>query len=326
MLSEMEAKRISVIMPTYNPGEYLTDAVESVLSQGLPGDMELIVVDDGSEERAVLDRVRAKWGGEQGVRFVTVDHGGQSHARNEGLKHCRGEYVCFCDDDDAYHPRALRKLLDIAVETGAEVVQGGVSKRKTALSLKGKVRIMTGRQALKRCLHQTDRVSASPWSKLIRKDLLESSEGFPEGKLYEDLALIPRLMGRSSKVAVCKATLYYYRQREGSSLHVFSSRRFDVLDITAGFEREFEGDADVLPAARDRCFSAACNILLLYLRNNRGMDYATLKSDAVVQRCLKIINSRRRGVLLGSGVRAKNRMGAAASYLGFPLFYAISRL
>ena len=93
---------ISVIIPTYNYGHYVTEAVESVLAQTYGG-YEIVVVDDGS-----TDDTRARLAGYgDRIRYVYQDNQGLSAARNTGIRHARGGWIALLDSDDAWHPRKL---------------------------------------------------------------------------------------------------------------------------------------------------------------------------------------------------------------------------
>jgi glycosyltransferase involved in cell wall biosynthesis len=92
---------VSVIIPCYQQGRFLADAIESVLTQTHPNH-EIIVVDDGSTDET----------GEVARRFpqahyIRKANGGAGSARNAGLKVSRGDYLVFLDADDWLVPRAL---------------------------------------------------------------------------------------------------------------------------------------------------------------------------------------------------------------------------
>jgi GT2 family glycosyltransferase len=94
--------RVSVIIPTYNNGAYLGQAIESVLQQDY-ADYEIVVVDDGStdETQDLLVRYDAA------IHAVRQEHAGVSQARNRGLQLARGEYIVFLDGDDLLLPSKL---------------------------------------------------------------------------------------------------------------------------------------------------------------------------------------------------------------------------
>lgn len=98
---------VSVIIPAYNQGHFLAEAVNSVLAQTYPH-VEIIVVDDGStDDTAVVARSFT----DPRVRYVYKQNGGLSSARNEGLRHAQGQYISYLDSDDCFLPEKLAMLV-----------------------------------------------------------------------------------------------------------------------------------------------------------------------------------------------------------------------
>jgi len=124
--------KVSVVVPVYNPGEYLRACVRSLLRQTMPADdLEVVFVDDGSTDGspAYLDELAAEHA------HVTVIHqpnsGWPGQPRNVGLAAATGEYVFFCDHDDWFEHDALQRLYDFAAEHQSDVVlpkMGGVDR------------------------------------------------------------------------------------------------------------------------------------------------------------------------------------------------------
>src|SRR5271156_2034659 len=102
----MSRPAVSVIIPTYNYGRFVTEAVDSVLAQSYT-DHEVIVVDDGS----VDDTPERMQPYAERVRYLRQPNQGPSAARNNGIEAARGEYVAFLDADDLWHPRKLEAQL-----------------------------------------------------------------------------------------------------------------------------------------------------------------------------------------------------------------------
>ncbi len=117
---------VSVIIPAYNSGRYLDEAVQSVITQTFT-DWECIVVDDGSTED--LSRVEKL---DPRVRLIRQRNSGTQAARNNGILSSGGEFIAFLDHDDFWLPTklekqmaALRASTDIAFcHTGFDVVDG----------------------------------------------------------------------------------------------------------------------------------------------------------------------------------------------------------
>ena len=98
---------VSVILPTYNRGWILTEAIDSVLAQDYK-DYELIVVDDGSTDntREILDAYG------QDIIVLRQANKGVSAARNRGIAEAGGQLVAFLDSDDLWLPRKLSWQVD----------------------------------------------------------------------------------------------------------------------------------------------------------------------------------------------------------------------
>jgi GT2 family glycosyltransferase/peptidoglycan/xylan/chitin deacetylase (PgdA/CDA1 family) len=101
--------KVSVIIPCFNLGEYLDEAVDSVLRQTYR-DLEILVVDDGSTDpstRRLLDDYRR-----DKTRVFRRPHRGVTHARNFGIGVATGEYLCFLDADDRLTARCLERTTE----------------------------------------------------------------------------------------------------------------------------------------------------------------------------------------------------------------------
>lgn len=99
----MMAPRVSVLIPTYNCGQFLGQALDSVLAQTFT-DFEIIVVDDGS-----TDNTAEVVAGYPQVKYIPREHGGVSVTRNAAVAEATGEFVVFLDADDMWVPEKLAK-------------------------------------------------------------------------------------------------------------------------------------------------------------------------------------------------------------------------
>ncbi|HET6890386.1 MAG TPA: glycosyltransferase family A protein [Pyrinomonadaceae bacterium] len=99
-------KSVSIVIPTYNYGRFIVDAIRSVLDQTRPAS-EIIVVDDGSTDETAA--VVSAFGDR--VRYIRQDNAGVCAARNRGVSESTGELVAFLDADDTWEPTNLEKQL-----------------------------------------------------------------------------------------------------------------------------------------------------------------------------------------------------------------------
>jgi glycosyltransferase involved in cell wall biosynthesis len=105
-----EEKLVSVIIPAYNPGPYLREAVTSVLGQTY-GNWELVVVDDGSTED-ISNQIPK----DRRIELVRQSNMGLSMARNAGIMKSRGGLVAFLDADDVWLPEKLQRQMKVLEE------------------------------------------------------------------------------------------------------------------------------------------------------------------------------------------------------------------
>jgi len=100
---------VTVLIDCFNQGDFITDAIRSVLAQDFPGEqMEILVVDDGSTDDTP-ERV-AKFGGD--VRYCYKPNGGQASALNFGFQQARGKVIAFLDGDDVWLPGKLSRVAE----------------------------------------------------------------------------------------------------------------------------------------------------------------------------------------------------------------------
>jgi glycosyltransferase involved in cell wall biosynthesis len=115
----MDNIKISVIMPIYNAGEYLSRAIGDLLSQSFT-DIELICVDDGSTDNSDTI-IRSFMRKDSRVKMITQRNGGPSIARNAGLAEAVGDYIIFLDADDFYEKNLLSSLYEVAERDNLDV-------------------------------------------------------------------------------------------------------------------------------------------------------------------------------------------------------------
>ena len=159
--------------------------------------------------------------------------GGLSAARNAGLDAARGAWIGFVDSDDYIAPEMYEVLYQAVQSTGAdlalcdyaEVDEAGVPCQSMHVRLEKKV--FAGQDLLK---NATDSMIQPAWNKLYRRAVFAHLR-YPEGKLNEDLFLIPEVCLQIQKAVVVPKALYYYVQRGGSIMSGNKTlRHFDAAE------------------------------------------------------------------------------------------------
>ena len=294
-------------------------------------------MDDGSSDRSgnILqdfkelcekndtDAIRRK------VRIFTTPNLGVAAARNLALSKAEGQFVAFLDSDDILPEYALDYLLDLCLANNADIATGPTisfndnppslekALRKCGKALKKsetkKVRIISGAEAVEESLYQRTNLNSSLWAKVFRRSILKDMEMIP-GEIYEDLDYFYRVAFNAGSVVIGELPVYLYRQRDGSIIHSFSPRRLDVLTVTERMNSILaEVAPSLLPAARDRRFSANFNMLQLITQNEAA--------GAINKEDLELFKQKKKEIhqflsrhaseeLKNSKARFKNRLGA----------------
>ncbi len=110
---------VSVIIPTYNRSHLFEQAVTSVLQQTW-NDLEILLVDDGSEDATLAQARRIK---DPRLRILSQENKGVSAARNLGIAHAKGRYIALLDSDDRWLPTKLQRQLEFMHEGGFHISQ-----------------------------------------------------------------------------------------------------------------------------------------------------------------------------------------------------------
>lgn len=110
-MAKAKEYKVSVIAAVYNVEEYLEEMIESIIAQTIGFEnVQLILVDDGSKDSSgnICDKYAMQY--PDNILVVHKENGGVSSARNEGLKHIKGEYINFTDADDMLEDNALELM------------------------------------------------------------------------------------------------------------------------------------------------------------------------------------------------------------------------
>ena len=100
---------VSIVMPSYNTAEYITESIKSVLAQTYTN-WELIIVDDCSTDNT--DIIVNAFLSDTRIRYIKNDkNSGAAVSRNRALREAKGKWIAFLDSDDLWHPQKLEKQI-----------------------------------------------------------------------------------------------------------------------------------------------------------------------------------------------------------------------
>lgn len=212
--------KVSVIMPVYNAGEYLSRAISDVLSQTLT-ELELICVDDGSTDNSpkIIKDFAAK---DKRVKVIREKNAGPAVARNSGLKSAKGRYVIFLDADDFYEKNLLMELYDTAERDNLDVAVTKFdiyNEERNAFSnpteeLHGNIFVPGG--VTSKNEHPDYILSSTTgyaWNKLFRASFLKAKALVfdPELYVFEDVCFVSSALALAERVGRIDGNLIHHR-------------------------------------------------------------------------------------------------------------------
>ena len=243
----MENELISIIVPIYNVENYLRQCLESISEQTYKN-FECIMVNDGSTDSS--QQIAEEYLVDSRFKLINQSSKGLSGARNTGISHIREEstFISFVDSDDYIYPDFLETLIE-HIEDDVDIIEGMIEYFNDEIKVDNvfhnfeKQILTTKDEKLGKLALNELRVSV--FSKLFRKSLL-TEDFFPEGWIFEDLAVVPELVSHSGKWIKLPKVIYGYRIRPNSiTTKEFSEEKLDVFKIFGKYDLFFKDESDV---------------------------------------------------------------------------------
>jgi len=244
----MRTPEISIIVPAHNVAEYLDKSIKSLLDQTIADVMEIILVENGSTDGTpdVCRMLSEKY---QQVKMVVGDFADLSTARNLGVGFATAPVIGFIDGDDTVSPDMFERLLSAKKQYSADIAycnfqfvrDGEISQY-----------FLNSGEVIKKSPSEVcyeilmEKGTPASWVRIYDKKFFNNRK-FPEGKFYEDHAVMYKWMSEMSKIVCVDAPLYNYCQRSGSiTSGTFESikKSRDYFDAEAGriaFSINYEG-------------------------------------------------------------------------------------
>lgn len=228
----MSCEKVSIIVPVYNSGAYLSPCIESILRQTYEN-IEILLIDDGSADDS-LAICRQYADADVRIRVIPQEHQGVSAARNAGMEVMSGEYFAFVDSDDVLTDDAVDLLLTDIVRHRADMASAVYD---TVLP-DGRVLnpyedhaccVYSGTEMLRLSL-AGDRQTASAGAKLFRRSVFGGVRFDVGRSINEDGFFLFRCYALQPTVVQHNVSIYHYCVREGSnSRNAFSDKYFDMF-------------------------------------------------------------------------------------------------
>ena len=208
----MSQDLVSVIMPTFNAGRFLSSSIDSILAQTYTN-LELIISDDGSTDPQTISTLKhyAAKDPRVKVKFLEKNHG-PGFARNEAIERAQGRYIAFCDSDDRWFPDKLEKQLALMLARDCALVCSSYiicddNDKETGINL------APPRISL-RMLKRDNKIGCSTAMYDIQK--LGQKFFMPDLRKRQDCALFLTIIQKCRMAYAIEYPLAYYRNRRKS--------------------------------------------------------------------------------------------------------------
>jgi len=194
---------VSVIVPAYNETSVISATIRSLLRQSFKGDIEIVVVDDGSPDNT-FDVVQRDFGGERRVSAYRKENGGKATALNYGIERCRHDIVVCLDADTHFTRKTLARLVAAMRDPRVSAVAGNakVGNRTNLVTRFQAVEYVTSQNLERRAFAMLNCITVVPGAVgAWRKADVIAAGGFSDETLAEDQDLTMSL-GRAGKRVV----------------------------------------------------------------------------------------------------------------------------
>ena len=248
--------RVSVVIPTFNCGQFIREALVSALEQTYPVD-EVIVVDDGSIDNT--KDVIQEFG--ERVRYVKQANFGVSAARNAGVANSSGDLVAFLDADDSWLPEKIEEQVAIFLaDESVGLVHCGMREFDSASGTTIAVHLdgAAGYVAERIALWEEPIVIGPGGSIMVRRSVFENLGGFdPQLKIGEDWEFCFRV-AMTSKIGFVPKVLVNYRNHGGNATKSVGEMERSTL---LAWQKVFATDDERIRRLRSRSYGNLHKVL-----------------------------------------------------------------
>ncbi len=216
-------KILSFVIPLYNSAKWLEKCLFSVLNQDIPEEqLEIICVNDGSPDNSA-EIAREIGKRHSSIIVIDQENQGPSGARNNGMKHATGKYLCFVDPDDYVEPNVygglVRQMEDEQLDMlrfDYQIVDENyhfINKRPFELVFDYSPKLMTGAEFLATRLD----IACNIWRYIYRRELITKNEIWCyTGDYYDDTPWLPLVLLKAERMNICDTVVYNYLERADS--------------------------------------------------------------------------------------------------------------
>ncbi len=241
--------KVSVVMPVYNASDYLRESVGCILNQ-THEDLELICVDDGSEDNSleILNEIADK---DNRVKVFHQENRGGGAARNFALNHIDGKFLYFMDADDAIELDAFSKLieimqtkeLDFVIFTAKNYAEDEDRYFTTPYYSMKELRQFGENRVFdfKDLGDLIFNISVTPWCKFYDAEFVKKSKAqFLENSIFHDNQFFWEVLFNAERISFINHEFYTRRVYSASSTGAGDKRYVNIINVVNNIIRLFE--------------------------------------------------------------------------------------
>lgn len=208
--------KVSIILPTYNVGKYITQCLDSVLNQTYKN-IEVIIVDDGSTDNSgvIADNYASK---DNRVIVAHQQNAGVSTARNIGIANATGDYICFADPDDILCNDYVEYMLNLCLKYQTNIaVCAEVFTPTLRFQKNDNITVVSGEEAASYILY--GKITVGCYSKMFNREFLIKNDIKFLSDVYigEGFNFNVTTFCIADKIVISQHKVYHYRVDNSSS-------------------------------------------------------------------------------------------------------------
>ena len=222
----MNTGLVSIVVPIYKSEKYLDECIRSIVEQTY-SNLEILLVDDGSPDKSpqICDAWAAK---DSRIHVIHKMNAGSGMARNTGMEHATGEYICFFDSDDFIEEDMIAKMQNAIEEKECDICVCGYSVdfyNNLSEEESSSTVVPWEKESSNLSVEEYEKnlgICGYVWNKMYRLQFLRSFDLLFDEKisLYEDLIFNSSAFCNGAKVCFIDNVGYHYIQRQRESLGV----------------------------------------------------------------------------------------------------------
>lgn len=226
-------KLVSIIIPVYNASRFLEETINSIQEQTY-SNWEAIFIDDCSSDNS-YNLIKKYQKEDKRIKLIkNKTNSGAAVSRNNGIDHAEGDYLCFLDADDKWHPEKLEKQINFMQELNCEFSFTGYQFANEKCNPNGKIVSVPDKINYKQALKNT-----TIWTSTVMFDMNKLSKEdihMPNIKRGQDTATWWKVLKKIKYAYGLNEVLSYYRRTNNS----LSANKLTALKRTWNLYRNVE--------------------------------------------------------------------------------------